>query len=427
MILAAVGVTFLSHNTIQTHATPPFLSVQHSPWMLVMSDDDRSYHFNKRPDQTYVSKSFNDVLTGIKLRIASKVIDHEEGLHFAMVGNEITLRATPKGRLEVKATFLEDTRRITTLTIQKFNAISGPSGKHHFSFVGEEINTLLTFILGIKTLSLEGGKKLHLSDSQLREVILNDRQAKELFSENEELFVKIAQSEHLKKDLVAIGFRRKQLEHFEKLLTDQRYFDEELARLSTTPEALWQKFFEGNTWIFGYGLSYQFLSGLDGRKLEQVVRGHDLGGSGKRVDALMKTQAVINSLCFVEIKRHDAPLLTATAYRTDAWPPSSELSGGVAQVQASVQSALENIGQRVSLRQQDGSPTGETLFNFEPRSFLVIGSLNEFVTANGINEPKFGSFEIYRRHISRPEILTFDELLHRARFIVEHDELKSGD
>jgi hypothetical protein len=136
----------------------------------------------------------------------------------------------------------------------------------------------------------------------------------------------------------------------------------------------------------------------------------------------MKTQARINSLCFVEIKRHDTPLLARTPYRADAWPPSPDLSGGVAQVQATLQGALEDIGRKIATYDDAGDPTGETLFNVEPKSFLVIGSLDEFVGEHGINESKFRSFEMYRRHTRRPDIITFDELLYRARFIVELGE-----
>jgi hypothetical protein len=49
---------------------------------------------------------------------------------------------------------------------------------------------------------------------------------------------------------------------------------------------------------------------------------------------------------------------------------------------------------------------------------LIVGDLSEFQTDVGINENKFRSFELYRRNTARPEILTFDELLERARFIV---------
>jgi hypothetical protein len=50
---------------------------------------------------------------------------------------------------------------------------------------------------------------------------------------------------------------------------------------------------------------------------------------------------------------------------------------------------------------------------------LVVGRLSEFESdAGGTNEAKFRSFELCRRHITRPEILTFDELFERAKFIV---------
>src|SRR5579884_4302302 len=120
-----------------------------------MDEQDRFYHFAKRTDKTFVSKSFRDQLTGETLRIASKVIDGGEGLTFGKVGDEVVLRATPAGRYEIKATFLEDSRGIRVLTIQKFNAVSGPSDHVYFSLVGQEIRTLLEFILSVRTLPLD--------------------------------------------------------------------------------------------------------------------------------------------------------------------------------------------------------------------------------------------------------------------------------
>jgi hypothetical protein len=102
------------------------------------------------------------------------------------------------------------------------------------------------------------------------------------------------------------------------------------------------------------------------------------------------------------------------------WPPSIELTGGVSQVQTTVHAAIESLGHKLSPRSYMGDPTGEVLFNIEPRSYLVVGSLKQFQTDRGINVPKFRSFELYRRHTWRPEIITFDELLERARFIVDH-------
>lgn len=58
----------------------------------------------------------------------------------------------------------------------------------------------------------------------------------------------------------------------------------------------------------------------------------------------------------------------------------------------------------------------------QPRSFLVIGSLSQFQSAHGVNASRYQAFEGFRRNLRQPEILTFDELYERARFIVDHSE-----
>lgn len=382
--------------------------------------DERKWFFDRRTDKTIISKRITDNESGKKLRIASHIVEGQPGLKFATVKDETILRLTPAGRYEIKATFLEDDRSIQTLTIQRYSSKTGPLDKSHFSFVGDEINKLLSFIAGVRTMPFDGAAKVHLTDEVLRDIVLDQGQARRIFTKNPEFFLQLAEQENVAHDLVAIGYRRKQLERFESLLYDADFFDKERQRRQRRPEDVWQEFFEANTWIFGYGLSYQFLSTLDDRKLEQIVRGRDLTGAGKRSDALMKTHGIINSLCFVEIKRHDTELLGSTQYRPDVWPPSTELVSGVSQVQTTVQAAIENLGSRLMPRDDKGDPTGEDLFNIEPRSWLVVGSLKQFQSDHGINVPKFRSFELYRRHTWRPEIITFDELLHRARFIVEH-------
>ncbi|WP_340571847.1 Shedu anti-phage system protein SduA domain-containing protein [Stenotrophomonas sp. G106K1] len=54
-----------------------------------------------------------------------------------------------------------------------------------------------------------------------------------------------------------------------------------------------------------------------------------------------------------------------------------------------------------------------------PRSVIVCGSLSEFVKEFGVNEDQFRSFELYRRHLFSPDVVTFDELYERAKLIVE--------
>jgi Domain of unknown function (DUF4263) len=99
------------------------------------------------------------------------------------------------------------------------------------------------------------------------------------------------------------------------------------------------------------------------------------------------------------------------------------LNGGIAQVQKTVEKTVSNIAGRLFEPNDDnGNPTGERIFTYEPKSYLIIGSHSEFISATGENREKYSSFELYRKNIINPEIITFDELYERARFIVQSNE-----
>nr|WP_246713786.1 Shedu immune nuclease family protein [Rhizobium leguminosarum] len=205
------------------------------------------------------------------------------------------------------------------------------------------------------------------------------------------------------------------------MLEDDEFREREKVAAKGRLEDAWQAFFERNTWIFGYGLSYMPMSKLDGQTLKSKVAGYNISGRGKEVDGLMKTVAAINSLCFVEIKTSDTDLVRS--YRPGVFAPSFELAGAVSQIQVTVQRALEDLTDVFRpTYSETGDSTGETLFQFQPRSFLVIGNLGELASANGANKDKFRSFELFRRSLRWPEVMTFDELYARAKFIVDDAE-----
>lgn len=165
------------------------------------------------------------------------------------------------------------------------------------------------------------------------------------------------------------------------------------------------------------------MTGLDEKKLEQVVQGYNLNQPGKRIDAVMKTRGFISNLCFVEIKTSQTKLLKpGPPYRPGCFAPSDDLAGAVAQVQGSVASAINTLTEKIEFKDALGNPTGELVFNHLPKSFLVIGNLSEFISEHGINNEQLRSFELFRKNIVSPEILTFDELYERARFIVEYSQ-----
>ena len=372
-----------------------------------------------KPGKTYISSALPAFGNkDRRVRIASKVLPSTDGYDYVKERDEVVVRQKPDAATYIKAKFIEDTKGVFVLTIQKFSTDTGMPYGAGFSFVGEEIGRFCEFLANIQSVSLENGSSVDISDAELRRIALTSRQVKELVADNEDLIAEVLRHSVTKKDVVALGYRKKQLEVFGKLLGSESYFNDLKKRKQCKDEALWQKFFEANSWIFGYGLSYVYSSGLDDKKLEQVVRGYQVDHSGKRVDALLKTRALASTLCFVEIKTHKTPLLTSTEYRAGCWSPSEHLSGAVAQVQGTVSYAGETIFGKLHLTDKQGFPTAEEAFNFSPRSFVVVGTLGQFSGEHGVNEAQLRSFELYRRNLHQPEIITFDELYERARHIV---------
>ena len=343
--------------------------------------------------KTYVSPQLNDFQNPErKVRIITKGIEAQESYAFATIKGETVLRLTDKPH----------------------NA--------SFSFVGNEITELIDFINSTQSMRFNSNRAQRISDEELERYTFTKDQLVRLMGKDPSLLSEIVETEVTSKDIVAIAYRKKQLGIFEKLLTDAAYFENIKKKANCKVEGVWQKYFEKNTWIFGYGLGYVFLTGLDEKKLEQVVQGYSVNTHGKRSDALMKTRGILSNLCFVEIKTHRTDLLEKDAYRPGCWAISKELAGAVAQVQGTVELASQSLSNKLSMKDKDGNPTGEEIYNYRPKSYLVIGTLEEFLTPNGVNEDKLRSFELFRKSIANPEIITFDELYERARFIVRTNE-----
>jgi hypothetical protein len=229
---------------------------------------------------------------------------------------------------------------------------------------------------------------------------------------------RLIQDDETARDVEAIAYRRKGLTTFQRLLDDPEFFDQQIPQ-GHRPEAVWQQFLSENAWIVNGSLAVQYFVSWDRTRLEQVVAGSSISGVGKRVDALLRTVGRVRLFAFLEIKHHRAPLLGAK-YRSGCWAPSPELVGGVAQVQGTVHRAASDIGHRLADRAPDGSEIpGQFTYLIRPRSFLLIGESREFIgKGGGLNQDKFLSFELYRRHLQEPEIITFDELLGRATGLI---------
>jgi hypothetical protein len=206
--------------------------------------------------------------------------------------------------------------------------------------------------------------------------------------------------------------RQEALEEFEFSLTSDK------------DENYWQSFFDKNLWIFGYGLKYCFLNLLTD---QPNYGGANYTGKGsQRGDFLLNTVADIKFTVLVEIKTPKTPILAVfkegkhKQYRNGAWQLSSNLVGAVSQMQINSKTWLkesydvENYNELLK----------KGIFTVQPKGILIVGHTNELDDLT-----KVETFEAFRRNIVNPEIITFDELYERAKFIVmkekrEIDELE---
>lgn len=396
-------------------------------------EDDQEARFasRRRPGRFYVSRRFGfggeELSEGARpARFAFQVFDSSGDVIFENEdGWELVLRETST-RQQVKALFFEDSRRIEHLAFQRFDAGGKRIHRDYFVLHGDEIVDLgafLSLILAPSVELVEGEEGTRLSRSIVARLLEDQTTHRELYERNKKELLELLQTDVSAPEVVAIARRRRQLEVFEELLRNADYFDlrrEEVTGTSAgSPERVWQDFFENNRWIFGSGLAPQFLHGWSNASLQQSVVGASVKRGGKRPDALMRTAGALSAMVFVEIKTHTTPLLSSRESRPDTWAPSQELMQGIAQCQATIDAAVEELGPEVPLRDAAGFDSGDWAALCRPRSLLVAGTLEEFLQSGHPHKAKFRAFERFRRSLRDPEVVTFDELYERARLV--HD------
>ena len=281
---------------------------------------------------------------------------------------------------------------------------------------------LVNFLQSFAAVALPDNNFRVISDDRAQLVKSLEGKDRQTILEAVKIAIGGALTEH---DLRLMSNRKEQLAIFERLLQDEGFFEQEQARLKKKGvEHLWQAFFESNPWIFGYGLRLIACEPLDEKKMERITTGANIfTGAGKRSDAVMRSKGYISSLLFGEIKTHETPLLAEKAYRPpDVYRVSKDVSGGLSQVQKTVNKALLLISKELhDIYEDDGTPTGIRVSTTRPKQVLVVGNLAEFGGDGALNPEKLMAFELYRNSIQDVEIITFDELYQRACFIVRDD------
>jgi hypothetical protein len=189
-------------------------------------------------------------------------------------------------------------------------------------------------------------------------------------------------------------------------------FEEHMDRCDWS-ENDWQLFFENNEWIFGHNLIFQFVNKVSD---QAHLGGTTISGKGaQRIDMVIHTEAHARFTVLVDIKKPNTELVGPEPYRNKAYPLGTDLVGGCSQLQSYCRTWVTD-----GSRQEDNVRLlhGERISTYEPRGVLVVGN-----SAQLDDEHKKATFELFRRNLHNPEIITYDELLERARFTVRLDAL----
>lgn len=326
---------------------------------------------------------------------------------------------TPGRRKQIEFNVARSAGSVRKIRIQKVPT-SGDATKLEpvLELDRDQSTRLIDLIKALDSIPVDGESTVYVDDQVLRDFFSDPGAMGRAYSQDPERFRALIQSDADARDVIALQHRRQVVETMRQWLEDDAAFNVE-KDAAGGPEVAWQRLLEANPWVLGIGLGGQLLTAWDKDKLEKVVVGSNIKTVGKEVDALLRTNGIVRSLAFAEIKHHRTALL-ASEYRSGVWRPSNELVGAVVQVQQTVRMAVRDLGDYIEDVAEDGSRTGTGTFIVRPRSFLVVGSLRELLgQGGGPIDDKVHSFELFRRNLHEPEIITFDELLARAEWHVE--------
>lgn len=399
-------------------------------WQLETEQlDPRDYAERRVEGRMYLTRSFDLEFPssrdfGHLARYAIRVFDphpaEEPADHWEWT--QMDVYRSPQGRVQIRAMVAREAGAVRQI---KFEKVGQSSLDTLFTLDRDRAQGLIDFIRALEYVDPNSGEEqVRVEEQILRDLFRDPSALNSLYSREPEHFRELIQNDTAAEDLIALARRREVVETFRTWLDDENAFAVAAADAGG-PEHAWQRLFEDNPWILGVGLGGQLLTYWNQDRLEQVVSGFSIAGAGKRVDALLKTQGPISNLVLAEIKPHTDDLL-GPEYRPGCWSPSRGLSGAVVQAQQTSYRAAADLEERLTDQADDGSDLPTSTYVIRPRTYLVIGRLAELLgEAGGVHRDKLRSFEVFRRSLTEPQIITFDELLARADWQVQHLEAQA--
>ena len=391
-----------------------------------MTDDEAKFFNLRKEGKTYLSKVFtHGAINPERRRLVHAVFEGTERAVLGELEGALCLRLTGNQRkTQVTALVGQDDAGIKRVTIQTFISRVGDwyqgYEKDAFTFRPDEFERLLEFLLQIKFIDLsnEGGFQIEdisvgtgpkiIIDESDRGLVKRIKQLRE--TEREHLF------RSLRADLT--------LEEINLLLGRRQGLEEFAAQLSagTWAETDWQDFFERENWVFGYGLDYRIMRPF-AREMVVGTAGTD-NRNKPTVDYLM---TFTDYTVLVEIKRPDTPLFQSRkSGRAGTWRFSADFMDAVSQV---LEQKAEWLAAAQSIEHFDKSGTRRLAARTrDAKTILIVGNSTEFGQSGNLRDAavKRDTFELFRRDSRNLDIVTFDEVLDRAKFITKKHRSDGG-
>ncbi len=406
------------------------MTVPRISWNDIPRPNEVTFAEGRLTTRTYVTRSFVTQFgrdAGHPSRYFYRVVDEvaspdDAGWEWSMQ----VVGTSPGGRKQIQLHIARESGIVRKIRIQRVPT-SGDLTRLDtlLELNREQSAALLEALTALSSIPIEGDQSVYVDDQLLRDVFSDPAAMSRVYSDDPERFRSLIESDATAEDVAALQRRRTVVAQMRDWIESSELFDAASADAGG-PERAWQQLLEANPWVLGVGLGGQLLTSWDAGKLEQTVVGRSIKGVGKRVDALLASSGIVRSLVFAEIKHHRTPLL-AEEYRAGCFAPSKDLAGAVVQIQQTTHLAARDLGDYL----HDTSPEGEMLstgaFLLRPRSFVVVGSQSELTgSGGGPLADRVRSFELFRRNLNEPEVITFDELVARAEWHLAEAETATG-
>jgi hypothetical protein len=378
-----------------------------------MSSDE--YYFDMRREaKTYISKVFS--YGAERRRNVVMVMEGNDQVLFGEIENAICLRLTgEKRKTQVIAMVTQDHKKRRRLSLQTFKSRANDtiktSDKNEFTFRDDEFERLLTFLKRIEFIDFSNEERFQLEDISTTKgpkaiIDAADRGIVERFrgmsKDQRNDALRAMQGSLTSEEINILLGRRQGLDEFEEQIHRQVWSEKQ-----------WQDFFHRQQWVFGYGLDYRVM-GLFDREMTVGAGGTD-NQNKPTVDFLMN---FTDYTVLVEIKKPDTAIFKQSrGGRAGTWEFSPEFTSAVSQI---VEQKAEwlSFAQTGEHHNRAGTAT-LTARTRNAKSILVIGSRDEFARSGIVRDERVmrDTFELFRREMRSIDIVTFDELLERARFI----------